>query len=88
MSEYEIVGLVFVGLAGIVSLGVLIGRPLVKAVKAITELTISVKILTQKFETFELTNHDAHKRMWEKNEAQDKTLADHDRRIERLEGGL
>lgn len=85
MSEIEIIGLTVAGLSAIFGLGGIVVRPLLKAVKAITELTACVKELTKKFEAFELNNHDAHKRLWEKNEAQDEQITDHDRRLSLLE---
>ena len=85
MSEHEVLGLVFVALGTIVGTGIAIATPLVKTVKIMTILNESIKTLTEKFNKFEVNNHDDHKRIWEHNEEQDETINEHETRIRLLE---
>lgn len=85
MSENEMLGLVFGALGTIIATGIAIGTPLVKMVRVMTVLNESIKALTEKFKTFELNNHDDHKRIWEHKEKQDETIQEHETRIRLLE---
>lgn len=85
MSTNEIIGALIVASGAILSTGAIIVKPLIQNVKAMTELTESVKALTEKFNTFENNNHDDHKRIWTHNETQDTVLNDHETRISVLE---
>lgn len=85
MSENEAIGLVIGALVVIVGLGGSICIPLVKVSNTIQRLICAVENLTDKFETFEINNHDDHKRIWQKNDAQDREIAEHETRIALLE---
>lgn len=85
MSENEILGLVFGCLATIITTGIAIATPLVKTVKIMTVLNESIKALTEKFNKFEVNNHDDHKRIWTHNDKQDETIQEHETRIRLLE---
>ncbi len=85
MDTNEMIGLVVVALGTIVGTGAAIATPLIKNVKAMTELNISIKNLTEKFNKFEVNNHDDHKRIWLHNDKQDEVIQEHDRRILLLE---
>lgn len=81
----EIIGAVLVALGTIVSVGFTIGKPLLQNVKIMTELNASIKALTEKFDAFEISNHDDHKRIWSKNDEQDEVIHRHETRITVLE---
>ena len=85
MNTNEMIGIVIVSLGTIIGTGAAIVTPLVKNVKAMTELNSSIKNLTEKFNAFEVNNHDDHKRIWQYNDKQDETLKDHGERILVLE---
>lgn len=85
MSTNEVIGLVVVALGTIAGTGAAIATPLIKNVKVMTELNISIKNLTDKFNKFEVNNHDDHKRIWNHNEKQDETIQEHETRISILE---
>lgn len=85
MSTNEMIGLIVVALGTIVGTGAAIATPLIKNVKVMTELNISIKNLTDKFNKFEVNNHDDHKRIWTHNEKQDETIQEHETRISILE---
>ena len=53
-----------------------------------TELNISIKNLTEKFNKCEVNNHDDHKRSWAHNDKQDETIHEHGERILLLESEI
>lgn len=85
MSTNEIIGALIIAVGTILSTGAIIVKPLIQNVKAMTELTESVKALTEKFNSFENNNHDDHKRIWSHSEEQDSLLNNHETRISVLE---
>jgi len=63
--------------------------------KAMTELTVSMKHMTEELKEFEMRNHEAHRCLWAKNDEQEKlfteqnkTLVDHENRIINMEGKI
>lgn len=87
MGTNEMIGIIVVALGSILSVGVIIVKPILKVVEVMTELTASVKALTEKFNKFEVNNHDDHKRIWCHNDEQDEKLQDHETRIRLIENG-
>lgn len=88
MSTNEMIGLIVVALGTIVGTGAAIATPLIKNVKAMTELTSSIKNLTEKFNKFEVNNHDDHRRIWQHNDKQDEILQKHGEQILLLESEI
>lgn len=88
MSTNEMIGLVVVALGTIVGTGAAIVTPLVKNVKVMTELNVSIKNLAEKFSKFEINNHDDHKRIWTHNDKQDEVIQEHGERILLLENEI
>jgi hypothetical protein len=87
MANTEVIGYLIVGLGSILSVGVIIVKPILQVVKTMTELNESIKNLAEKFGRFEVNNHDDHKRIWCHNEEQDEKLQDHEKRIYCIEHG-
>lgn len=87
MDTNEMIGLIVVALGSILGVGVIVVKPILKVVEVMTELTASVKALTEKFNKFEVNNHDDHKRIWCHNDEQDEKLQDHEKRIWLIENG-
>ncbi len=87
MGTNEMIGLIVVALGSILSVGVIVVKPILKVVEVMTELTASVKALTEKFNKFEINNHDDHKRIWCHNEEQDEKIQDHETRLLLIEHG-
>ena len=85
MNTNEMIGFLIVGLGSILSVGVIIVKPILQVVKTMTALNESIKALTDKFNKFEVNNHDDHKRIWQHNDKQDETLQEHGNRILLLE---
>lgn len=85
MNTNEMIGFLIVGLGSVLSVGVIIVKPILQVVKTMTVLNESIKALTDKFNKFEVNNHDDHKRIWQHNDKQDETLEEHGNRILLLE---
>ena len=78
--EWQVVGVivVLVGLAGSI-----IG-PVIKLNSSITRLTVTMERLVKDVDVIKENSHDAHQRLWEKNDEQDKCIHDHETRITTL----
>ena len=85
ISTNEAIGLIIVALGSVLSVGVIIVKPILQVVKAMTVLNESIKALTEKFNRFEVNNHDDHKRIWCHNDKQDEVIQEHEERILLLE---
>lgn len=85
MGTNEMIGLIVVSLGSVLSLGVIVVKPILQVVKSITALNESIKALTEKFDRFEVNNHDDHKRIWKHNEKQDEIIQEHTEKILLLE---
>lgn len=81
MTEWNVIEVITV----ITGLFVTIGLPVIRLNGTISKLNITVDNLDKRFEKFEGDNHDSHKRLWNKNEEQDKKIGDHETRIKILE---
>ena len=81
MTEWGVVG-VIIALAG---LDATFLAPALKLNASITKLTVTVQQLVRDMEDQRERSHEAHKRLWDKNDEQDKTLNDHETRITTLE---
>ena len=79
--EWQVVGVIVVqvGLAGSI-----IG-PVIKLNSSITRLTVTMERLVKDVDVIKENSHDAHQRLWEKNDEQDKIINDHETRITSLE---
>lgn len=87
MGSNELIGMIIVALGSILGVGVTVVKPILQVVKTMTELNESIKNLAGKLTTFEVNNHDAHKRIWEHNDEVDEKLQDHEKRIWIIENG-
>ena len=88
MDTNEMIGFVVVALGSILSVGAIIVKPILQVVKSMTALNESIKALTEKFNRFEVNNHDDHKRIWKHNEKQDAEIQEHGERILLLENEI
>lgn len=85
MNTNEMIGLIIVSLGSIVGLAFTVAKPILDVTKTMTTLNESIKNLTDKFAVFEISNLEAHKRIWSHNEEQDEQLQDHEFRIKLME---
>lgn len=81
MGTNEMIGLVVVALGSILSVAVMVVKPILQVVKTMTMLNESIKALTEKFNKFEVNNHDDHKHIWNHNDKQDEIIQDHSERL-------
>ena len=88
MNANEMIGYLITAIGGILSVGVIIVKPILQVVKIMTELNESIKALTDKFNRFEINNHDDHKRIWQHNDKQDEAIQEHGERILLLESEI
>lgn len=88
MNTNEMIGFLVIALGSILSVGVMIVKPILQVVKTMTALNESIKALTDKFNKFEVNNHDDHKRIWQHNDKQDETIQEHGERILLLESEI
>jgi hypothetical protein len=79
--EWQVFG-VIVALIGFVA--AIVG-PIIKLNSSITRLTVTMERLVQDMAEQRESSHDAHKRLWGKNDEQDARLGDHETRITTLE---
>ncbi len=82
MTEYRVVEIVIAMVIFCLS----VGAPVIKLNTSITKLTAAMQRLEEKLDEDKEDNHEAHKRLWEHNECQDKMLTDHDQRLHDLDG--
>ena len=59
--------------------------PVARLNSSITKLNTTMEHITKEVDGLKTDNHDSHKRLWDKNEEQDKALNDHETRITTLE---
>ena len=85
MTEWGVVGVIVV----LVGLFTAVCVPLIKSTKEqtqiMTELNISVKNLSDDITELSNNNKEAHKRLWDHQEEQDKMINNHETRIVILE---
>lgn len=92
MKEWDVVLVIVV----LINMGLSIYNPLSKAqkdnTKAMTELTVTMKNVTERLlgfekdmEHFETKNNESHRRIWTHNADQDKKIEDHETRLQIIE---
>lgn len=82
MGEWDIVTVLVV----IVGLFCTVGAPIIKLNTNITKLNASLESTQKDQAKLERDNNDAHKRIWEHNDTQDKMLEEHRLRLHDLDG--
>ena len=82
MNEWSIVSVLVV----IIGLFCTVGAPIIKLNTNITRLNASLEATQRDQAKLEQDNHDAHKRMWDHNDEQDKMLEEHRIRLHDLDG--
>lgn len=93
MKEWDVVLVIVVLINMILSIYNPISKSQKENTKAMTELTVTMKNLSEKMLNYEkdmdaldIKNHESHRRIWNHNEEQDKQLNEHENRIVKLEG--
>ena len=81
MTEWAVGG-VLIALAGLFAT---VAKPMITLNKTLTELTITVKGLKSDMDGLSIRNTRSHERIWIHSEEQDRKLAEHEKRIGKLE---
>ncbi len=81
MTEWGVITV----LAGLASFAAAVIGPVIKLNTSITKLTVSLTSLQNRLEEIESGNTSSHRRLWEKNDDQDRKLENHEMRIHDLE---
>ena len=81
-------------LAAIAGLGATVGGPVVRLNSSITRLTALLQAMERRLDALEAAlaaqqskAAESHRRLWTREEEQDRRLADHEARLQLLEGG-
>ena len=82
MTEWGVF-LVIVALGGF---GVTLAKPIISLTRSITTLTVVVEGLKEDMCDYRDKNSESHERLWKHEETQDGQIADHEKRIIRIEG--
>lgn len=81
MERYDVVIIVL----GLLTTAIAIGAPVLKLNSTITKLGVTIDILIRDVQELEVHNRESHKRIWNHNNEQDETLADHECRLQVIE---
>lgn len=85
MTEWSVVG-VIVALVGLFfAIYTPISKNTKENTKAMTELTVTMRIIGDQLSKFDEDNSKSHKRIWEHNDHQDHILNDHETRLQIIE---
>lgn len=79
--EWQIFGVI----VALIGFATAIVAPVIKLNSSITKLTVTVDRLVKDMDAQSRRSHDAHERLWEHQDEQDKTLTNHEIRITKLE---
>lgn len=82
MSEWTIVTVII----ALVGLFFTVGAPIIKLNTNLTKLNAALEATQKDQDKYERGNHEAHRRLWDHNEAQDKELEEHRLRLHDLDG--
>lgn len=81
MTEWGVFGVI----SAIVVFGVCIGAPLLRLNSTITRLSVVLDIFRKQVDEDKKTNAEEHVALWDKDEAQDERLNDHETRLQLIE---
>lgn len=81
MSEWGVFGVI----VALIGFAVSIVTPIIKLNTNITKLTVTLERMVKDVDNQKNSSHEAHKRLWAKNEEQDKRINDHEKRLSLVE---
>lgn len=81
MSEWGVFGVI----VALIGFAVSIVTPIIKLNTNITKLTVTLERMVKDVDIQKNSSHEAHKRLWAKNEEQDKRINDHEKRLSLVE---
>ncbi len=74
------------GVLSTLSIASILGKPLVENAKIMSELSTTIKTLTEQMRNFEVGNNSAHKRIHERIDHAEDEIKEQGRKIAKLEG--
>ena len=81
MSEWGVFGVI----VALIGFAVSIVTPIIKLNTNITKLTVTLERMVKDVDNQRSSSHEAHRRLWAKNEEQDKRIEDHEKRLSLVE---
>ena len=85
MTEWSVVGVIVVLVGLFFAIYTPISKNTKENTKAMTELTVTMRVIGDQLSKFDEDNSKSHKRIWEHNEHQDSILNDHETRLQIIE---
>lgn len=85
MSEWGVVGVIVVLVGLFFAIYTPISKSTKENTKAMTELTVTMRVIGDKLSKFDEDNSKSHKRIWDHNDKQDEILNDHETRLQIIE---
>ena len=85
MTEWTVVGVIVVLVGLFFAIYTPISKNTKENTKAMTELTVTMRVIGDQLSKFDEDNSKSHKRIWEHNEHQDSILNDHETRLQIIE---
>lgn len=76
---------IVVGLIALIGFFITVTTPIMKLNTSIVQLKDSIETLQKAMDKMDIENEKSHKRIWEHNDEQDETLAEHERRLTSIE---
>ena len=85
MTEWSVVGVIVVLVGLFFAIYTPISKSTKENTKAMTELTVTMRVIGDKLSKFDEDNSKSHKRIWDHNDHQDQILNDHETRLQIIE---
>lgn len=85
MTEWSVVGVIVVLVGLFFAIYTPISKNTKENTKAMTELTVTMRIIGDQLSKFDEDNSKSHRRIWEHNDYQDNMLNDHETRLQIIE---
>lgn len=85
MIEWTVVGVIVVLVGLFFSIYTPVSKNTKENTEAMTELTVTMRIIGDQLSKFDEDNSKSHKRIWDHNEHQDSILNDHETRLQIIE---
>lgn len=85
MTEWSVVGVIVVLVGLFFAIYTPISKSTKENTKAMTELTVTMRVIGDKLSKFDEDNSKSHKKIWDHNDHQDQILNDHETRLQIIE---
>ena len=85
MTEWSVVGVIVVLVGLFFAIYTPISKNTKENTKAMTELTVTMRVIGEKLSKFDEDNTESHRRIWKHNDHQDDRLNNHETRLRIIE---